>query len=55
MLPVPLPCRVWDCYVKDDMAANNEKIGFTMLRTGVVPEVGMGLYLQVRGPQHISQ
>lgn len=33
-----------DCYAKDEMAVHFED---AMLRTGVVPEVGMHLYLQV--------
>lgn len=38
-----------DCFVKDEYALVSEKeCGTPFLREGVVPEVGMKLYMQVR-------
>lgn len=47
--PVLCRVRVVDCFEKDEMADVSERLcKRKYLREGVVPEVGMGLYLQVR-------
>lgn len=53
LLPVArhaaLSCRVEDCFVKDEYAlVSEEECGTPFLHEGVVPEVGMKLYMQVR-------
>jgi hypothetical protein len=42
-------CRVEDCFEKDEMArVTGDTLNISFLREGVVPEVDMNLYLQVR-------
>jgi hypothetical protein len=41
-------CRVEDCFVKDEYAlVSEEECSTPFLREGVVPQVGMKLYMQV--------
>lgn len=46
--PLKPPCRVQDCFEKDEMARiTGSTLNISFLAEGVAPEVDMNLYLQV--------